>query len=224
MKKKDEEIINLGTWNCPKSWDEVTLKQLQEIEKDEKRDLRTIIAVLTNHSVDEVNNLPLQFLDEITSEMDFIFHEPQYGEATNKITINGEEYIINTQNELKTGEYIAVDTVLKDDKRNYASILAILCRKKNEPYDSKFENEILEDRIAMFENESIMKVMALVFFFINLWTVSELPSLMSLKVKEEINLIRNRIETLKNNGELSTPYTKSLMKKLKKLEKSIKSM
>lgn len=222
MKNKEEEIINLGTWICPKSWNEVTLKQLQEIEKDEKRDLRTIIAVLTNHSVDEVNNLPLQFLDEITSEMDFIFHAPQYGEPTNKITINGEEYIINTQNELKTGEYIAVDTVLKDDKRNYATILAILCRKKNEPYDSKFENEILEDRIAMFENQSIMNVFPLVFFFINLWTVSELPSLMSLKVEEEINLIRNHIETLRKNGELSIRSTKSLMKKLKKLEKSIK--
>lgn len=162
--KEEKEKIDLGQWTTPKSWNEVTLKQLQDIEANEERDIRTIISVLTNHSIDEVNELPLAFLEDITNEMGFIFEEPKYGEATNKITINGEEYIINTQNELKTGEYIAVDTVLKDDKRNYAAILAILCRKKNEPYDSKFENEILEDRIAMFENESIMKVFRLCFF------------------------------------------------------------
>ena len=224
MKKKDEEIINLGTWNCPKSWDEVTLKQLQEIEKDEKRDLRTIIAVLTNHSVDEVNNLPLQFLDEITSEMDFIFHEPQYGEATNKITINGEEYIINTQNELKTGEYIAVDTVLKDDKRNYASILAILCRKKNEPYDSKFENEVLPSRIEFWERQPMLECMRIVSFFLNLWLISESRTQLYSKVMEAIDLERQHIQHLRKSGDLSMFSTKCAMRKLRKLEKSIKSI
>ena len=66
---KEEKIINLGEWNCPKSWRDITLKNLMDIEKDEKRDITTIISILTNHSIDEVYDLPLQFLEDITNEM-----------------------------------------------------------------------------------------------------------------------------------------------------------
>ena len=88
--------------------------------------------------------------------------------CTNKVVIDGVEYHINPQEKMRAGEYISVDSILKDDKRNYAAILAILCRKDGEVYDAHFENEVLQSRIELFENQSIMDVMPLIFFFYQL--------------------------------------------------------
>ena len=81
----------------------------------------------------------------------------------------GETYMVNYQSKLKTGEYVATDAVIKSDAHNYAAILAILCRKENEAYDSKYENEVLPSRVEMWEKQPITKVMPIVNFFLNLF-------------------------------------------------------
>ena len=225
----DKNIINLGIWNCPKSWNDITLKTYQEIdafykEKENKVDIREIVHILTNHTIDEVNALPIEFLDKILEHLQWLQEEPKYGEPTNKIIIDGETYIANTQEKLKVGEYIAVDSVLKDNQSNYAAILAILCRKQDEAYDSKFENEVLPSRIKMFEDAKLMDVMPVVGFFLQCYMVLQSPILLSLEVQEAINRTRNDILNSRENGEISERCTKRLMKKLSKLEKSINSI
>jgi hypothetical protein len=70
--------------------------------------------------------------------------------------------------QLKVGEYIAADTALKGDQHNYAAILAVLARKEGEIYDSKYENEVLEDRIKMWEGVPVTDVLPVVAFFLTL--------------------------------------------------------
>ena len=75
--EKDENIIDLGSWNVPDSWDKVTLKMYQEIEryyedKDESFDIRKVLHILTNHSEDEINMLPVEFLEEIMGHLSFM--------------------------------------------------------------------------------------------------------------------------------------------------------
>lgn len=122
------------------------------------------------------------------------------------------------------GEYVAADTALKGDKHNYAAILAVLCRKDGEIYDSKFENEVLEDRIKMWEGAAVTEILPLIGFFFELYITLQMPTLLSSKAMEAIDLMRRDIETLQRNGEISKRYMKSAMKKLKKLEKSINSI
>ena len=220
---------DFGVWNCPRSWDDITLKTYQEIDKfykdkENKVDVREIIHILTNHTVDEVNELPMEFLDKILEQLQWLQEEPKYGEPTNKITIDGETYIVNIQEKLKVGEFVAVDSVLKDDNNNYAAILAILCRKQDEPYDSKFENEVLPSRIKMFEDAKLMDVMPIVSFFLQCYIVLQSPTLLSLEIQEGISHTRQDILNSRENGELSERCTKRLMKKLSKLEKSIDSI
>lgn len=220
---------DFGVWNCPRSWDGITLKTYQEIDKfykdkENKVDVREIIHILTNHTVDEVNELPMEFLDKILEQLQWLQEEPKYGEPTNKITIDGETYIVNIQEKLKVGEFVAVDSVLKDDNNNYAAILAILCRKQDEPYDSKFENEVLPSRIKMFEDAKLMDVMPIVSFFLQCYIVLQSPTLLSLEIQEGISHTRQDILNSRENGELSERCTKRLMKKLSKLEKSIDSI
>lgn len=225
----EENVIDLGVWNVPTSWDEVTLRQYQEIEryyegKDEHFDVRKVLNILTNHTEDEINMLPLEYLEEIMEKLNFLSSLPREEEPRNWCEINGERYSVHTEQKLKTGEYIASDTALKGDKHNYAAIMAVLCRKDGELYDSHFENEVLEGRIKLFEEQPITKILPIIGFFLRLYLTSMMPTLLSSKAKEAIDLTRKDIETLQKSGELSRHSTKSLMKKLRKLEKSINTI
>ena len=229
---EDKEIIkDFGEYKVPVRWEDITLKQYMDIERyynsvsgDSKFDIRDVLHILTNKSMDEINELPMAFTEKILEKLSFLMDKPEEKEPSNKITIDGEDYIINFQNKLKTGEYIAADTIIKDDPHNYAAILAILCRKDGEIYDSKFENEVIEDRIKLFEEQPVMNIFPLIAFFINCYMILEIPTLLSTEIKEGISLMRRDIESSHQNGEISKRSMKSAMKKLKKLEKSINSI
>jgi hypothetical protein len=224
-----ENIIDFGQWVVPVRWEDVTLKQFQEIErfyedKDKDFDVREVLHIFTNKGIDEINALPLEFLEEIMSKMVFLQEKPTEKKPTNSVEIKGEKYTIHTENKLKVGEYVATDTAMKGDKHNYAAILAILCRKDGELYDSKFENEVLEDRIKMWEKVPVVDVLPLIGFFFELYITLQMPTLLSSKMVEAIDLTRKDIETSHRNGEISRLSMKSAMRKLKKLEKSINSI
>ena len=169
-------------------------------------------------------SLPSEFLEKILDKLMFIQTKPEEKDPTNEITINGERYFVNIMEKLTVGEYVATDTVLKGDKHNYAAILAILCRKEGEAYDSKFEAEVLTDRIKMFEELPVVDVLAIIAFFLQRYMISVIPTLLSSKIREGIDLTAKDIETSVKNGEVSKRYMRSQMKKLRKLEKLLDSI
>lgn len=221
--------IDFGSWKVPTSWNDISLKKFQEIEKyyadkDKDFDAREVMHILCDKTIDEVNALPMDFAEEIMKKLMFLSEKPEEKEPSNKITIDGEEYIINVVEKLKTGEYLAADTVIKEDKHNTAAILAILCRKKGEIYDSMYENEVVPERIKMFEEQSVVNILPLIGFFFQCYVISQAPILLSLELREGISHIRESIKSSRENGELSALSTRRLMRKLKKLEKSINSI
>ena len=225
---EDNNIIkDFGEWNCPTKWDDVTLKIYQEIDKyykdkDKKFDVRDVLHILTNKSDDEINELPAEFLDTILTHLIFLTTTPEVGEPSNKIKIDGEVYMVNVMEKLKLGEYVAVDNVIKADASDYASILAILCRKEGEVDDSKFEAEVFEKRKEMFENQPVTKILPLISFFLDLYMVSKIPSQLFSAVEEGINLIQQSIKNSENLGAFKKLSLNWQMKKLRKSLKSIK--
>lgn len=198
---KDNNKIDLGTWNVPTSWEEVTLGMVQRMKG--KTDIKSIIAAVTDHTMDEVNQLPLNILMKMGDMLTFINTPPTPEQPCNSIMIKNSEYTIHFENELRTGEFIAVDSILRSNPDDTASILAILCRKKDEIYDSNFENTLLEERREMFLNQPIMHVLPLVDFFLALWSASELPFLLYSQLKDQINHMLKNIEISRKNGEVS---------------------
>ena len=227
VKEDIQEIIDLGSWKVPTSWDEVTLKQFQEIETyydgtDKQFDARDVLHIFCGRSIDEINELPMDFVESIMGHLMFLQTKPEERKSTNKIEIDGELYVINVMEKLKVGEYVAVDTVMKADKHNYAAILGILCRKQGEVYDSRYEAEVLNDRIAMFERQPITNILPLVGFFLNLYIVLERHSQLYSLVEEGINLTQQNIESLENLGVSKRLSLNWQMRKLRKSLKSIK--
>ena len=221
---------DFGEWNVPQSWDDLTLGKFQELERlydgDEERkfDVRDVLDLMTDRTKDEINELPIEFTDSLLRKMYWLHEQPDFGKPSNKITVDGVQYTVHNENEMKFGEYVALDTALKGDKHNYAAMLAILCRKDGEIFDAKFENEILPSRIEFWKNVSVMKVMPIVSFFLELSSMSLQVSQLSSEIQEGINHILKHIETSKKNGVFSALYTKWQMRKLKKLQKSIKNI
>lgn len=223
---------DFGEWKVPSSWDELTLGKFQELERlydtedgnERKFDVRDVLDLMTDRTKDEINELPIEFTDMLLRKMYWLHEQPDFGKPSNKITIDGETYTVHNENEMKFGEYVALDTALKGDKHNYAAILAILCRKDGEIFDAKFENEILPSRIEFWKNVSVMKVMPIVSFFLELSSMSLQVSQLSSQIQEGINHILKHIETSKRNGVFSALYTKWQVRKLKKLQKSIKNI
>lgn len=222
---------DFGEWKVPQSWDELTLGKFQELERfydgdenERKFDVRDVLDLMTDRTKDDINELPIEFTDSLLRKMYWLHEQPDFGKPSNKVIIDGVQYTVHNENEMKFGEYVALDTALKGDKHNYAAMLAILCRKDGEIFDSKFENEILPSRIEFWKNVSVMKVMPIVSFFLELSSMSLQVSQLSLEIQEGINHILKHIETSKRNGVFSALYTKWQMRKLKKLQKSIKNI
>ena len=221
---------DFGEWKVPQSWDDLTLGKFQELERlydgDEERkfDVRDVLDLMTDRTKDEINELPIEFTDSLLRKMYWLHEQPDFGKPSNKVTIDGVQYTVHNENEMKFGEYVALDTAMKGDKHNYAAMLAILCRKDGEIFDAKFENEILPSRIEFWKNVSVMKVMPIVSFFLELSSMSLQVSQLSLEIQEGINHILKHIETSKRNGVFSALYTKWQVRKLKKLQKSIKNI
>ena len=223
---------DFGEWKVPQSWDDLTLGKFQELErlydgdddKERKFDVRDVLDLMTDRTKDEINELPIEFTDSLLRKMYWLHEQPQFGKPSNKVIIDGVQYTVHNENEMKFGEYVALDTALKGDKHNYAAMLAILCRKEGEIFDAKFENEILPSRIEFWKNVSVMKVMPIVSFFLELSSMSLQVSKLSSEIQEGINHILKHIETSKRNGVFSALYTKWQVRKLKKLQKSIKNI
>ena len=222
----NENIIDYGEWNLPSGWNELTLKQFEDIQryygdKEKSFDARDVLEVFTAHSKDEIDQLPIEFVERLLGALKWLSEPPKYGEPTPSLVIDGVRYTVNVQEKLKTGEYIAVDTLLKDDKYNYAALLAILCRKEGEIYDSKYENEVLPSRIAFWEGQPMLECMRIASFFLNLWLIFGQRTLLSSQVMAALDLTQRHIETSHKNGAISRLSMKLLMRKLKKLRKSI---
>ena len=228
-KLEEKDIIDFGSWHCPSSWEEITLKQFQEIEKyysnkDKNFDVREVLDIFTDHTRDEIDQLPINFTDKLLNELSFLKEQPKYGDASASIEIDGEKYSINVMEKLKTGEFVAIDTILKSDPHDYISILAVLCRKNGEIYDSKFEAELFEERQKLFAKQPIMKIMPLISFFLSLYILRKTHSQLYSEVEEGLNLIQQNIDNSENLGVFKRHSLNSQMKKLRKLLKSNKSI
>ena len=222
-------IKDYGEWNVPKSWNEVTLKMFQDIEryyedKDKEFDVREVLQIFCDKTEDEVNELPIEFTEKILEHLAFVNTKFDWGESRNWVDVDGVRYTIHFENQLKTGEYVAADTVLKNDRHNYAGILGILCRKEGEVYDSRFENEVLQQRVEMFEKLPMTEVMPLVGLCFDLSLLYLENTRLYSQLEEAVSLILKSGETSLRNGDLSALYTLWQARRLRKSIKSIRNI
>lgn len=234
MGKKKETIVvkDYGNITVPTSWDDITLRQfvnlmkLQEAEGKNELSIVDIMAVLTGTDKKYIYSLPSDFANTIMAHLLFL-NEPLKEEPKAEVEINGDVYKINYMEKLKFGEYTDANTIMANDKFDYGSLLAILCRKEGEKYDDDFIADHIEKRTEMWNNQPITKVYPLVCFFLTLSALSgqHLQHYMT-DAEQAINQSLTHIEDSLKDGavkKFSLSYVKARWK-LKKLRKCMSQL
>lgn len=216
-------MINI---KIPESWDNITLNKFIKLQglytPESKPTIIDIISVLGDIDKNILMQAEAEEIDMIANHLDYL-SKPISNKITNEIIIGNDKYIINTDEKMKFGEYVDCQTILDSDKTNYSAILGIICRKENEIYDDDFIANKLNDRIDMFANMPITKVYPTITFFLTKWVQSSNNiQLYSERLKDLTSHILRQLRTSKESGIGKRRFMNWRMKKLEKLEKSLK--
>lgn len=216
--------MDFGKVTIPTKWSDITLKQFQELMRiygQEEKDILDILSLFTGKSKSELKQMPSEFIETMITHLQFMNTKLEV-EPSNKIVINDNTYQINYTEKLKFGEFVDVETLIKEDKYNWAAMLAMLCRLDGEIYDDDFIADKLDDRIKMYESLPIDKALTLINFFLKLklrYITYILKSLTLKETKEEAeSLVQSIRDSLKDGAgtRLNSIYAKIELRKLEK--------
>lgn len=216
--------MDFGKITVPTKWDDITLKQFQELMKiynQEDKDILDILSLFTQKSKKELRQMPSEFIETMLVHLQFMNTKLEV-EPSSQIDIDGKIYKINYTEKLKFGEFVDVETLIKEDKYNWAGILAMLCRLEGEVYDDDFIADKLDGRIKMYEELPINKALQLINFFLKLklrYITYSLRSSTLKEGKEEVeSLVQSIRDSLKDGAgtRLNSIYAKIELRKLEK--------
>ena len=216
--------MDFGKITVPTKWDDITLKQFQELMKiysQEDKDILDILSLFTQKSKKELRQMPSEFIETMLVHLQFMNTKLEV-EPSSQIDIDGKIYKINYTEKLKFGEFVDVETLIKEDKYNWAAILAMLCRLEGEVYDDDFIADKLDGRIKMYEEMPINKALQLINFFLKLklrYITYSLRSSILKEGKEEVeSLVQSIRDSLKDGAgtRLNSIYAKIELRKLEK--------
>lgn len=219
--KKMEEIHNFGEVNVVDSWEKVTLKMFQEFmrmsdslvsDNGEKRDMTIydVLPIFSDLTKEKIEVMPVEFVDAIMARLSFLEFNMPESKPTPRIEIDGDLYMVNVYESMREKEYEDCMLATKNDPYDYASLLAITCRKVTdekvddlskqtwyvtEPYNSEFANVNYEMRKTFWENMPIVKVMPIMSFFLYRWAELNPTSAASLPTREQLDQFVKDIET-----------------------------
>ena len=223
------EKINLGQYHVAESWEDVTLLQWQDYvrkasdKEDNSVDIITTLEVFSDIPRSVINQMPTDLFESVVERLKWIKEQPEQT-PSQSVVIDGETYLINVMEKLKVKEYLDLNTVIENDRFNYAMIFSILCRKQGEEYDEEFISCKLPDRLEMFENMNCVDGMKLIAFFLICWVEYETRfrnSLVVEAIKEDAIELAKSIRASLNRGVCTTVWHLPQIIKLLKLEKSL---
>lgn len=267
--KKMETAYDFGNITVPTKWEEVTLQMLSDYlalskekedalekdkaqaekdktempnEKDEKYNLtdKDLLRIFTNFDMEKYDLLPVELYNSIMSNFSFVLEDMPQWKPSNHLSYNGMEFVINTMEALKVKEYEDAEMILRNNRYDYPSLLAVLCRKVtgtktdnvtglswevNEVYDSEFANEIFDARREMFAKMPITKAMPLIgFFLLRGLECNNLSQNSITTLAHQLDeVVGNMLDSINSMGLRKWLYLPQMIK-LKKYKKSINSI
>ena len=226
------EKINLGQYHVAESWDDVTLLQWQDYvrkasdKEDNSVDIISTLETFSDIPRSVINQMPTDLFESVVGRLKWITEQPDQT-PSQSVEISGETYTINVMEKLKVKEYLDLNTVIENDKFNYAMIFSILCRKQGEEYDEEFISSKLPNRLEMFEQMNCVDGMKLIAFFLICWVEYETRfrnSLVVQAIKQDAIELAESIRSSLKLGVCTTVLRLPQIIKLRKLEKSLKKI
>lgn len=250
---KKRNKIDFGEVNVPESWDDVSLKQYQTLQKyiDEEKAKKEnedseltlskykLLSIFIDRTEEEILDMPVVFVDKMMSKLIFFQDTPDMT-PSNELEYNGDTFSVNFMEEMTVKEYEDTDTIIKSDSYNLAALMAVMCRKKlgvekdpitgkqwdiNEKYDSTFANTVFDERVKMYEQMSITKILPVIAFFLsrNL-ELSKLSQDCLKEMQQQVDQYAQDIEDSVKSMGFKKWFMMPAMMRLRRLRKSIKNL
>ena len=226
------EKINLGQYHVAEKWEDVTLLQWQDYirkaseSEDNSVDIISTLETFSDIPRSVINQMPTDLFESVVGRLKWIKEQPDQT-PSQSVEISGETYLINVMEKLKVREYLDLNTVIENDKFNYAMIFSILCRKPGEEYDEEFIAGKLPDRLEMFENMNCVDGMKLISFFLICWVEYETRSrncLVVQAIKQDAIELAKSIRSSLKPGICTTVLHLREIIKLRRLERYLKKI
>lgn len=167
-------------YNFPTSWDDITVRQLMEIEElnDESADMQKlskIAAILLDVDKDEILALEIDEFLSLLNEVADVMSAKQTAKYQVNITLDGVSYKAKSLEEFSTREFTDFDTLSADGKKNLPMLLALIYHAEDEVADyvkgtqekaEKFLNlpaSIAIEAVRFFSKELLEYVKSTVF-------------------------------------------------------------
>lgn len=152
-------------YNVPEGWNDVTLGQYEkwfDYVADTKMKEVELVSLISTIPFDLLSTLPLSFYTDVLNMVSFAFAGNDF-KPSNKILIDDEVYSVSIKDELTLAQYVDVEATFEEEGNDsrLSEILAIVCLRKGEKYDSK----ILKERKKLFQDLKMNEVFPLLAFF-----------------------------------------------------------
>lgn len=180
------------TINIPDSWDEVTIRQFQELTSLETKDFEKtldIISILTNEDPETIRQFDVPTLTEILSNLIWTNTMPDDAKYKPLLFYKEKEFgIISRLSDLTVGEWIDLENYLESPIDNIHFIMSILYRPLITAFNDrdrlieKYDSDVMIRQAEEFlDNIKITDVYGALIFF-------------SLIAKECMNVIADYLE------------------------------
>lgn len=151
------------------NWKEITVNEFIQLEQLLKSDIpesyRTanIVALLSNKSLDEVEDLPISTFMSLSKNISFIQEQPKYNDVEKEYTINNHVYELHADvTQISTAQYIDYQNYSKEEEKDITKLLSCWLIPKGHKYNDGYDmKEVIDDAGDML----LQDAMGICFFF-----------------------------------------------------------
>lgn len=157
-----------------KNWQEITIEiydKIMDLDVDIKSEEEALdvnvklLSILCDVSEDEIINLPLTEFTILVGKTDFLKEMPKYTVEQYYEIGKGRVYEVQMNlREMTTAQFIDFQTLIKNQEKNTANILACFMLPKGKKYAEDYD--VIEVAEYLYKNMSIATARSVMFFFI----------------------------------------------------------
>lgn len=155
--------------NIKSNWDEITWNEYEQIEQIISADIPSdykavnLISILTNKSVDEIENLPIAQFQRLLPVLEFLKEQPKIHKHKFNYIVNGREYIFKGQlTDISTAQYIDYRNYMNDEEKDVVKLFSCFLIPKGHDYNDGYDVEQVKSDIG---DMCWLDVRAATFFF-----------------------------------------------------------
>lgn len=134
-------------------WSEITVNEFVQLEQILKSEIpesyRTVnvVALLSNQSIDEIENLPISTFIRLSKQLDFIHTDPKYKDIEKSYKINENIYNLRADiAEITTAQYIDYQNYMKEENKDMCKLLSVWLIPEGHNYNDGYDmQQVIND-------------------------------------------------------------------------------